>query len=454
MKSGRKIARTKNASHSEQTVMRPEVQIVAGNSIEEALTAFRENVNQPGTMFSTEHWLVPKLDQLRGLLTEPITHDEACALLDVLYQRHWMRDLIEWLETRPVTWGNYLTYKAYMAQEEICKRADEHDRRRAAGLNPWGVVKLFPDDIHPKISDTCPDCGSSDWKPIGYGLPTEDTEEDARRGHVVLGGCTLGDASRYCVACFNRWPIKPDMSKPAGRPEWVKRQTVETRSEYARLCALADQPPDPEEPRVERAWARIDGSIEFLVSFDEEKGRVKKTLEYARLGGAPVYSSSFWRSGDYRRTSALAAVAAIRFERDRQPEKHNLYNNWDIVQAHWRKRSGTRDEESDRQRYRKEHREKLSKLLKLARAHSEKLPGVIKIRSIDGEKRFLMQFTWGTVTVQKRQTWFGSFEYHCQGASSKAEDPELACYLACAAAMLAEFPRLARTGARISGRQK
>jgi hypothetical protein len=55
--------------------MSPEVNIAAGKSIDEALTAFRESVNQPDTIFSTDHWLLPKLDQLRGLLTDPIMQD-------------------------------------------------------------------------------------------------------------------------------------------------------------------------------------------------------------------------------------------------------------------------------------------------------------------------------------------------------------------------------------------
>ena len=64
------------------------------------------------------------------------------------------------------------------------------------------------------------------------------------------------------------------MNKPAGRPEWIEGPIAETRAEYAKLSALADQPPSPEEPHVERAWARIDGSIAFLVSFGETKARV------------------------------------------------------------------------------------------------------------------------------------------------------------------------------------
>jgi hypothetical protein len=405
-------------------------------------------------MYSTDHWLLPKLDQLRKLLTNPITADEAQALLDVLYQRHWMRDLIEWIESRAVGWADFFTCRDSLKREELRKRADERERRRAAGLNPYFNFKVVPHDFHPKISDACPDCGSSDWKPIGYGLPTEDTEEDARRGHVVLGGCTLGDASRYCVSCFNRWPTKPNMNKPAGRPEWIESRILETRSEYARLSALADLPADPEEPRVERAWARIDGSIEFLASFGGERGRITKTLEYARQGGAPTYSGGLWRGyPDHRKASELNGVAAIRFERTHQPERHNLYNNWDIVQKHRRQSHRRWDEEPDRLQRRKENREKLSRLLKAARAAPQQLPDVVRVRSFEREKRFLVQFTWGAVTVQRRLLWFGSLEYSCQGSCTKAEDPELARDLACATAMLAEFPRLARTGPRPSGVQ-
>jgi hypothetical protein len=236
----------------------PKERIAAGSSISDALTAFRESVNQPGTIFSTDHWLLPKLDQLQQLLTTPITQEETEALLDVLYQRHWMADLIAWLESRrPVKWADFFTYRANLKQEDLRKRADERERTCAAGPDPYFNFKLFPDEYFPKISDVCPDCGSPDWKPIAYGLPTEDTEEDARRGHVVLGGCMLGDAKRYCVACFDSWPTKPDVSKPAGKPEWIQQQIAESRAEYAHLSALADSPTAPEEPVVERAWARI-----------------------------------------------------------------------------------------------------------------------------------------------------------------------------------------------------
>jgi hypothetical protein len=430
--------------------MSPELHIAAGKSIDESLTAFRENVNQPGTTFSTDHWLLPKLDQLRRLLTSPITQDEAQGLLDVLHQRHWMRDLIEWLESRPVSWGDFFTYRANLKQEELRERADERDRKRAEGLDPYGVVKLVSDDFHPKISDTCPDCGSSEWKSIAYGLLTEDGLEDARRGHFVAGGCTLQDAQRYCLACFNEWPTKPDMNKPAARLEWIERQIVKTLSDYSRQSALADQPPTREEPHVERAWARIDGSVAFLVSFGGKKARITKSPEYARLGGAPAYHAINMLSicdpdDDYGKMCDLAAIAAVRFERAHEPEKNNLYNDWDIVQAHRRERDRGWDEESYRRQRSTENRQKLGKLLKLGRSVPKELPRVFSVSSNVYPKIYRVRFPWGVVRVRSYTAPFELPDYDCRDSCSKAEDSELACDLACAAVMFYEFPKLAGT---------
>lgn len=235
------------------------------------------------------------------------------------------------------------------------------------------------------------------------------------------------------------------MSKPDGSREWIERQIAQTRSEYARLSVLAGQPPSSEEPPVERAWARIDGSIEFLVAFGEGKVRDTKTLEYSRLGGGPSYESSISSLPyeDYAKTSTLAKVATVRFERTHAPETHNLYNDWDKVQAHRRESDRRWDENQYRRQCVKENRETLSKLLKLARGAPKELPTVFSIRSSGSQKDFHVRFPWGTVWVQKSQfSLIESFEYRCNASCEKAEDPELARDLACAAAMLAEFPSL------------
>jgi hypothetical protein len=426
----------------------PELQIAAGKAVGDVLAAFRKSVNQPGTMFSTEHWLLPKLDQLAHLLSDPVMEDEAQALLDVLHERHSMKDLLEWLDGRPVSWADFFAYRDNLKHEEVRKRADERERRRAAGLDPYFDFKL-PDDLHPKISDTCPDCGSSDWKPIAYGHLTEDGMEDVRRGHFVGGGCIVRDAERYCLTCFNEWPTKPDMTKPAGRPEWIQREIAETRSKHDRLSALAEQPSGLEEPQVERAWARIDGSVVFLVSFGGKKARLVKSVAYARLGGAPAYYgiSTLDICGpddDYGKTFDLAALAMVRFERTHQPERHNLYNNWDIVQAHHRaqgRRPWHEYDESCRRERAGENRQRLSKLLKLAQSVPEKLPKVFRMRSDGNEKIYRVQFREGVVRVRS-YTWPLELpEYDCRDPKCKTEGSELAC----AAALLFEFPKLGGT---------
>jgi hypothetical protein len=189
----------------------------------------------------------------------------------------------------------------------------------------------------PSISAACPDCGSSDTKPIVYGLPTKEAEREARLGHFVLGGCVLDYPQYFCPMCFNRWPRKPKGGTPTGRPEWIEERVAETHSEYAKLSGLADLPPDPEEPQVEGAWGRIDGSVEFLVSLGNKKARITKSLAFVRIGGAPDYQvPPFWYSVmEPNEAPSLGAVAALRFERNHKPETHNLHNEWDKVRSHW-----------------------------------------------------------------------------------------------------------------------
>lgn len=113
----------------------PEMEIAAGRSVDDVLAAFRNSVNRLGTMFSTERWLLPKLDQLRSLLSDPITEDEAQALLDVLHQRRFMKDLLGWLEA-PGKMGGYL----HRPEQSGAGRSAEARRRTRAqarrGIRP------------------------------------------------------------------------------------------------------------------------------------------------------------------------------------------------------------------------------------------------------------------------------------------------------------------------------
>jgi hypothetical protein len=149
----------------------------------------------------------------------------------------------------------------------------------------------------------------------------------------------------------------------------------------------------------------------------------------------------------------LARLAALRFERRQQPERQNLYNNWDIVQAHRREHDRTRDQEAYSRERVKHNRERLSQLLKLARAAPEDLPRVLSVRSEWYARVYEVQFPWGVVRIESYE--FSRFElpdYDCKhGWSEVTDHREPACDLACAAVMLAEFPRLGQTDARSSG---
>ena len=122
----------------------PEERIRKGIGVAEALGSFRELVNQPGTTFSTDRWLLPKLERLSALLHEPITSDEAAALLDVLRDRRAMRDLIEWLEGEPVSWPNFFVRRKFIEDEAVrvkqeeLKRKDEEWARRNT---EWGAIE-------------------------------------------------------------------------------------------------------------------------------------------------------------------------------------------------------------------------------------------------------------------------------------------------------------------------
>jgi len=61
--------------------LRPEAPIGPATSLEAAVRAFHESVNKPGTMFSTENWIQPKLSRLRALLADPISDDQAQAFV-------------------------------------------------------------------------------------------------------------------------------------------------------------------------------------------------------------------------------------------------------------------------------------------------------------------------------------------------------------------------------------
>jgi hypothetical protein len=84
-----------------------ERRIVAGRSRTEALTVFEEGLNK------RVRRRMRKLKPLRDLLSEPITAEQARALVDVARCRRSVEDLVGWLRSPAVTWGNFPRYQEY-----------------------------------------------------------------------------------------------------------------------------------------------------------------------------------------------------------------------------------------------------------------------------------------------------------------------------------------------------
>jgi hypothetical protein len=185
------------AHHSREQTMKPEQRIACGTPVAEALQAFHESVNQPGTIFSRDHWLLPKFERLRRLLNDPITRDQAAALLDVLYQKRWMSELIDWLEqANEVSWADFFEWR---------ERRDEF-RRLEHPEEPAPVVPESLEEEEVKVV-SCPRCRSPKFVPYVFGYPSEEGIAAAKRGEIVFGGCSLDmDGPRwYCPVCRQRW---------------------------------------------------------------------------------------------------------------------------------------------------------------------------------------------------------------------------------------------------------
>jgi hypothetical protein len=96
-------------------------------------------------------------------------------------------------------------------------------------------------------------------------------------------------------------------------------------------------------PTVEGAWARIDGTVHFLIAFPTYSLMLTRYPAASQDRRAPVYavrecgrSAPFDAAWDDE-IRTKAAIAAIRFERTHEPSRNNLYNGW--VDHGWRSRT-------------------------------------------------------------------------------------------------------------------
>jgi hypothetical protein len=167
----------------------------AGMPRDKALSYFQLNVNRPDTVFSTDHWLLPKLAELVTLLPDAITSGQARAFDDVLHGRHSMKEFIEWLQSPPMPWADFFAYHEQRERDVAWERW----KLRRAQEELSGVFGDRP--------ECCPRCGSRSVLDIVYGAPFEEDVEAARRGAIAMGGCCIGPAANFCCAqCEYRWP--------------------------------------------------------------------------------------------------------------------------------------------------------------------------------------------------------------------------------------------------------
>ena len=150
-------------------------------SREEALRTYAESVNGENTLFIFLPTLPGKLEQMRTLLHDPITGDEAVALDDVVHRRRRYADMIAWLQDEPVSWAGYFAREEFRAEEadrQLMEQWRTEAEGRAKGIEPQRV-KLW--DISPdqdslaemrekfladakaeylKFAHPCPNCGT------------------------------------------------------------------------------------------------------------------------------------------------------------------------------------------------------------------------------------------------------------------------------------------------------
>ena len=72
----------------------------------------------------------------------------------------------------------------------------------------------------------CPSCGGGDVVPIVYGFPAGETQRQAQRGEIVLGGCCVfpDPPTHECRACGRSFG-RPEDEAGSGRDAPASRGT-------------------------------------------------------------------------------------------------------------------------------------------------------------------------------------------------------------------------------------
>jgi hypothetical protein len=152
-------------------------ELKSGISIDRALELFVNACNKPGTMFVTEKWLGPRLIELRRLLSDPISVDQAEALRDAVLEHCPLKEVLGWLEGHPIGWRDYHARKNWLEEEsrrlagqltrDHLKLMTPEEKARLSVLHGRGVHVNFGNDIllrpperHPRVYP----CGTANYE--------------------------------------------------------------------------------------------------------------------------------------------------------------------------------------------------------------------------------------------------------------------------------------------------
>ena len=199
-----------------------------GLSVEAALGLLLSACNKPDTLFITERWIGPRLQSLRGLLSEPISWDEAEALHDAVMRRTKLDDVIEWLKQSTLSWRVFrqrneetiaemkkikaaedrLLYERKFAEAERAWKtkastpweAAMGDKTFQAGHDPSAAKQRYGGSAHP-----CPRCGTRDLTWFYFVTPLPRYE--LRQFHGFAGWMTACERCNVTVDFFQEMRV-------------------------------------------------------------------------------------------------------------------------------------------------------------------------------------------------------------------------------------------------------
>jgi serine/threonine protein kinase len=119
-----------------------------GLSIEEALEAFMDGCNKNrDRLFAPRSWVNPRLSDLRKLLSDPITAEQAAALREAALKKRNLDTVIDWLRHRPMTWKQYqdmLTEQRAEEEQRLARERKREEQERAALRRDFARVAEQP----------------------------------------------------------------------------------------------------------------------------------------------------------------------------------------------------------------------------------------------------------------------------------------------------------------------